>query len=65
MAKEATKHATKQAEAPKEQVTAVTPKQQEIAMLAYTLWEARGCPVGTPEEDWFNAKRALNAKAGA
>jgi len=35
----------------------------EIAALAYSLWEARGRPEGTPEEDWFNAKRALKAKA--
>ena len=59
------KEATKQAEIPKEQVTAAAPAQQEIAVLAFTLWEARGCPEGTPEEDWFNAERELTAKAGA
>jgi hypothetical protein len=31
--------------------------------LAYQLWEARGCPEGTPEEDWFNAEKALAAKS--
>src|ERR1700679_1785095 len=27
----------------------------EIAALAYELWQARGCPAGSPEEDWFQA----------
>jgi predicted SnoaL-like aldol condensation-catalyzing enzyme len=29
---------------------------EEIATLAYELWEARGCPNGSPEEDWFRAE---------
>jgi hypothetical protein len=32
---------------------------EDIAALAYSLWEARGCPDGTPDEDWFNAEKAL------
>ena len=39
------------------------PTQEQIAALAYTLWQARGCPEGMPDEDWFNAEKALNAKA--
>ena len=31
----------------------------EIAALAYSYWQARGCPFGTSEEDWFMAERAL------
>jgi len=31
----------------------------EIATLAYHLWEARGCPVGSPEIDWFDAEQRL------
>ena len=27
-----------------------------IAELAYTYWEARGRPWGSPEEDWFRAE---------
>ena len=33
--------------------------QEEIAALAHALWQARGCPNGSPEEDWFQAKRKL------
>jgi hypothetical protein len=28
---------------------------EEIAQLAYHLWEDRGCPVGSPERDWYDA----------
>ena len=31
----------------------------QIEQLAYRLWEERGCPDGSPEEDWFQAKRRL------
>jgi hypothetical protein len=34
----------------------------DIAGLAYELWQARGCPQGSPEEDWFNAARELRAR---
>jgi len=27
----------------------------EIQALAHSLWQARGCPDGSPEIDWFNA----------
>jgi Protein of unknown function (DUF2934) len=37
----------------------------EIAALAHKLWEARGCPQGSPEEDWFHAARELRARAGS
>jgi Protein of unknown function (DUF2934) len=30
-----------------------------IAELAYTYWEARGRPWGSPEEDWFRAEHKL------
>lgn len=39
-----------------------TPAEDEIAALARAVWEARGCPQGLPEEDWFRAERALNAQ---
>ena len=41
--------------------TAVTTGSNEIAVLAYKLWMDRGCPVGSPEEDWFRAERELSA----
>jgi len=30
-----------------------------IRTLAHELWLKRGCPIGSPEEDWFQAERAL------
>ena len=28
-----------------------------IAARAYELWIERGCPIGSPEEDWFRAEQ--------
>jgi hypothetical protein len=36
-----------------------SPTEDKIAALARALWEAKGCPEGLPEEDWFRAERAL------
>jgi hypothetical protein len=36
-------------------------KRENIALLAYTYWMQRGCPVGSPEEDWFRAEREINS----
>jgi len=35
------------------------PTYEEISALAYSLWEQRGCPAGSPEEDWFKAEQEL------
>lgn len=35
-----------------------------IQSLAYELWRQRGCPVGSPEVDWFAAERVLPAWVG-
>jgi Protein of unknown function (DUF2934) len=35
--------------------------QQEIASLAYTIWQERGCPLGSAEEDWREAEIRLQA----
>lgn len=32
------------------------PADSEIATLAYQLWQDRGCPIGSPDEDWFLAE---------
>jgi len=32
---------------------------ESIATLAYQLWEARGCPEGSPEQDWHQAQQML------
>jgi hypothetical protein len=33
--------------------------REQIAALAYALWQARGCPDGTPDEDWFQAEQEI------
>ena len=35
----------------------------EIAVLAYALWQERGCPDGSPENDWYEAERQLKAQS--
>jgi hypothetical protein len=35
----------------------------DIAALAYELWQSRGCPDGSPEEDWFRAAQQLRSRA--
>lgn len=35
----------------------------DIAALAHELWEARGCPDGSSEEDWFRAAEQLRSRA--
>jgi len=53
----------------KTRTTAVAPVEltaQQIADRAYFNWLDRGCPVGTPEEDWFRAEtELLSMSAGA
>jgi hypothetical protein len=38
--------------------------RQSIAELAYHLWNARGRPRGSVEEDWLEAERQLEAQEG-
>jgi len=38
--------------------------EEEVAMLAYSYWQQRGCPDGCPEEDWFRAERELASQNG-
>ena len=47
--------------------TAVEPisepeNQQEIIALAHELWQARSCPKGSPDEDWFRAEEKLKGR---
>jgi len=37
------------------------PTNEQIAHLAYSLWVARGCQGGSPEEDWLCAEQQLYA----
>jgi hypothetical protein len=35
---------------------------EEIARLAHSYWESRGCQGGSPEEDWLRAERQLRVR---
>jgi hypothetical protein len=37
-----------------------TSTQENLAKLAYGLWQERGCPHGSPEIDWLEAERNLS-----
>jgi Protein of unknown function (DUF2934) len=39
--------------------TPATSMQEDIAKLAYALWQQRGCPQGSADEDWLEAERKL------
>jgi Protein of unknown function (DUF2934) len=41
-----------------------SPEHEQIAQLAYSYWQARGCPDGSAEEDWFRAEADLQNGAG-
>jgi len=32
---------------------------EEIAALAHQLWQDRGRPIGSPDDDWFHASEQL------
>jgi len=64
--KSTTKRATESA--PTVEVSSTTtptpvavPTNEQIAHLAYSLWVARGCQGGSPEEDWLCAEQQLYA----
>ncbi len=40
------------------------PEHDRIALRAYELWLRRGCPLGSPEEDWNMARTELRNAAG-
>ncbi len=48
---------------PSNGATLVAPDHDQIAKLAYQLWQRRGCPVGSPEEDWNRAQGMLQNDA--
>ena len=37
-------------------------REEDIPVLAYKLWQARGCPEGSPQEDWFRAVEELESR---
>ena len=41
------------------------PEDRSIGELAFRLWQARGCPDGTAEQDWLEAEKQLQASRPA
>ena len=39
----------------------ISPQHNKVALLAFSLWQERGAPIGTPETDWFRAEEQLRA----
>jgi hypothetical protein len=35
---------------------------EERVRRAHRLWEERGCPIGSPEEDWFRAEEEIRSE---
>jgi hypothetical protein len=35
------------------------PEHRSIGELAYHIWQARGCPEGSAEQDWLDAEKQL------
>jgi hypothetical protein len=60
-------HTTRGAESPTVETPEASPTPlteagrayEDIAFLAYALWQERGCPEGSSEEDWFMAEQEL------
>jgi hypothetical protein len=48
----------------RELVTTISVSNDLIAALAYELWQARGCPHGSPEADWLQAEDQLRGRIG-
>jgi Protein of unknown function (DUF2934) len=40
-------------------------RHDDIAALAHELWQARGRPEGSSEEDWFHAAEELRSRAAS
>jgi hypothetical protein len=43
---------------------AAAPQREDVAILAFGLWQERGTPIGTPEIDWFLAEAKLKDTEG-
>jgi hypothetical protein len=39
--------------------------QEERALRAHRIWEERGSPIGSPEEDWFRAEEEIRREQAA
>jgi Protein of unknown function (DUF2934) len=50
---------------PEVEYTVLAEDHEAVARLAYSFWEARGCPIGSPEEDWYRAENELRRPLAA
>ncbi len=41
------------------------PSHDQIAVKAFELWQARGCPDGSAEQDWLQAEAELQEEAAS
>ena len=41
---------------------AQTVDENAIAALAFQLWQERGCPIGSDQQDWFRAEQELQGE---
>jgi hypothetical protein len=51
--------ARQQSPSDKKVIPVNSPEPDQIASLAYALWQQRGCPEGSPEADWLRAEEEL------
>lgn len=45
-----------------EPVQSESQQHERIRLAAFFLWEQRGCPIGTPEVDWFRAEEEMRVQ---
>ena len=63
MSSPATKVTKTPAGKPSVEAEPAPPEHEEIALLAYMYWEARGRPADSPEEDWLRAEEEIRRQA--
>ena len=45
---------------PDAQPVALDPvNHDQVAAIAYRIWQERGCPIGSDQEDWYRAEAEL------
>jgi Protein of unknown function (DUF2934) len=48
---------------PSDSQVSETSTEEDLAKLAYALWEQRSCPYGSPVVDWLEAERKLRERS--
>jgi hypothetical protein len=49
----------------KERIASEAVSESTIAALAYLLWQERGRPIGSGQDDWFRAEEELKGRTGS